>query len=147
MTVDLELATRIRAVLSGHPDIREQSMMGGLTFMSGGKMACGVIGDQLMVRVGPEAHAEALSRPHVRPMDFTGRPLSGFVYVAPAGIKTRAALTEWLERGLAYAAIAATRPTSLARPVLKRAPAPAPAPAKPSAKRPAVTATRRPRAR
>ena len=145
MTVDLELATRIRAVLSGHPDIREQPMMGGLTFMSGGKMACGVIGDQLMVRVGPEAHAEALSRPHVRPMDFTGRPLSGFVYVAPAGIKTRAALTEWLERGLAYAAIAATRPTSLARPVLKRAPAPAPA--TPSAKRPAVTATRRPRAR
>lgn len=147
MTVDLELATRIRALLSDRPDIREQSMMGGLTFMSGGKMACGVIGDQLMVRVGPEDHAEALTRPHVRPMDFTGRPLSGFVYVAPAGIKTRAALTEWLERGLAYAAVAATRPTSRARPKLERAPTAAPAPAKPSTKRPARSSTRRPRAR
>jgi len=63
-------------------------------------MAVGVSGDDLMVRVGPQRHEEALARPHARPMDFTGRPLRGFVFVAPAGFAGAAALRGWLELGV-----------------------------------------------
>ena len=71
-------------------------MFGGLAFMLSGNMLCGIAGDSLMARVGPRRYEEALARPHAREMDFTGRPLRGFVYVAPEGFESDADLAAWV---------------------------------------------------
>ncbi len=78
-------------------------MFGGLAFMCHGNMACGVIGSELMVRVGVNGWADALTRPHTREMDFTGRSMKGMVYVEPDGYASDEDLTAWIERGLAFA--------------------------------------------
>lgn len=103
MAYDETLARRVRAQLAGCDDLTERKMFGGLAFLFSGHMGCGIVGDDLMVRVGPEQHATALALPHVRPMDFTGKPLRGFVYVAAAGLATEAQLAEWLRRGVELA--------------------------------------------
>jgi hypothetical protein len=82
---DEDLAARVRAVLPRSKAVTERRMFGGLAFMLGGHMFCGVVKDTLMVRLGPEAASRALGQPHVRPMDFTGRPMKGMVFVDPAG--------------------------------------------------------------
>ena len=110
MAYDEALAARIRTLLAGRNDVREQKMFGGLAFLVGGKMAVGILGEDLMVRVGRDAYDEALERPHTRPMDFTGRPMKGMVYVAPAGIGSEHDLAGWLEAGVACAASLAARP-------------------------------------
>jgi TfoX/Sxy family transcriptional regulator of competence genes len=97
------LGGRIRSALATRDDVVEKRMFGGLAFMVGGNMAVGVIGSDLMVRVGPEADAEALARPHARPMDFSGRPMKGYVYVAPEGVDTDEALAAWVDRGVQFA--------------------------------------------
>ena len=79
---------RIRRVLGARPHITERRMFGGLAFLHDGRTRCGVVGDDLVVRVVEDEMAAALGRPHVRPMDFTGRPLRGFVYVAAPAIPT-----------------------------------------------------------
>ena len=104
MAFDEQLAERIRAVLHHRPAVTERRMFGGIAFMVGGNMACGVIRDDLMVRVGQDAHEEAIARPHARPMDFVGRPMRGMVYVAPAGVAEDAELARWVEAGAAFAA-------------------------------------------
>jgi TfoX/Sxy family transcriptional regulator of competence genes len=81
----------------------ERKMFGGLCFMSSGNMCFGVLGDEIMVRVGPDAYTEALQLPHAREMDFTGRSMRGMVYVDPDGISEDLDLEAWLQRGLAYA--------------------------------------------
>jgi len=101
MAYDERLADRVRKVLEGRAPILERRMMGGLCFMAGDHMACGLMGDELMVRVGRDA---VIADPHVRPMEMAGRRTAGFVLVAPAGVKTPAALKRWVERGLAVAA-------------------------------------------
>jgi hypothetical protein len=101
---DENLGARIRALMADREGVTERKMFGGLAFMVDDRMAVGVIGDELMVRVGPEAHAEALARPHVRPMDFSGRPMQGYVYVGPAGISADAELADWVGAGADYAA-------------------------------------------
>lgn len=68
-------------LLANRTDVTERKMFGGLTFMIGGHMCCGVNGNELIVRLDPEREDEALARPHARPMDFTGRPMSGFITV------------------------------------------------------------------
>jgi TfoX/Sxy family transcriptional regulator of competence genes len=78
MSYDLVLADRIRRVLGSRPDLSERKMFGGLAFLLDDKMCCGIVDRDLMVRVGPARYAEALARPHARPMDFTGRPLTDF---------------------------------------------------------------------
>ena len=103
MAYDEVLAERIRSVLGGRPDVSERKMFGGIAFMVADRMAVGVIDDDLMVRVGPDAHDEALAQPHTRPMDFTGRPPRGMVYVAPAGITTDSDLARWVQAGAEYA--------------------------------------------
>jgi TfoX/Sxy family transcriptional regulator of competence genes len=103
MSYDEKLADRIRAVLSERDDVVEKKMFGGLCFMVNGAMCCGLTKSDFMVRVGPDAYDEALAQPHARPMDFTGRPLTGMVYVDPAGLRTRAALARWIGRGVAVA--------------------------------------------
>ena len=85
MAYDEALAERTRDALTGRESVSERKMFGGLAFMVGGNMACGVIGEDLMVRLEAEDAERALSEKHTRPMDFTGRPMKGFLYVAPAG--------------------------------------------------------------
>jgi TfoX/Sxy family transcriptional regulator of competence genes len=104
MAYDEALAGRIRAFLARRQGVTERKMFGGVAFMLRGNMCCGALKKDLVVRVGPEYYPKALARPHVRPMDFTGRPLKGFVYVGPAGYRTDRALTRWIELGADYVA-------------------------------------------
>jgi len=104
MAYDEVLAERVRRALAGRNDLSEKKMFGGVAFMLHGNMSCGVEKDQLMVRVGPERYEEALAQPHARPMDFTGRPMRGMVYVTPEGCRTDEALKRWVEQGLNFAA-------------------------------------------
>ncbi len=103
MAYDEKLAERVRELLKRRRGIGEKKMFGGLAFLVNGHMACGIIGDELMVRVGPEAYDAALKKPGARAMDFTGRPMKGMVYVGPRGIRPAPSLEAWLEQGLSYA--------------------------------------------
>lgn len=102
MAYDESLADRIREVMTGDPGLSERKMFGGLAFMLDGHMCCGVVGDELMLRLGADGADKALERPHVRPMDFTGRPMSSMVYVAPEGLRGTA-LERWIEQAAAFA--------------------------------------------
>lgn len=99
MAYDERLVARVRALLAEREDVGERRMFGGLTFMVGGHMCCGVNGDELIVRLDPDREGEALLRPHARPMDLTGRPMRGFVTVRQAGLRGRA-LDRWLRDAL-----------------------------------------------
>ena len=103
MAYNEELADRIRISLDGQEGVVERKMFGGMTFMIHGNMCCGVLGDDLMVRVGPDGYDSALAEPHARPMDFTGRPMKGLVYVGPAGHESPAAIRRWVRRGADFA--------------------------------------------
>jgi hypothetical protein len=103
MAYDEVLAGRVRTLLRGRRGITERRMMGGLTFLCDGRMCGGVLGRDLVARVPREGMEAALARPHVRRMDFTGRPLAGFVYVAPEAIRRDVDLRAWLDDGLAVA--------------------------------------------
>ncbi len=102
MAYDEGLAERIRMALSETPDVTEKKMFGGLSFLVAGNMACGVL-DRLIVRVGKEKYADALARPHVREMDFTGRSMRGWVYVEPDGYESDADLQAWVKEGVQFA--------------------------------------------
>jgi TfoX/Sxy family transcriptional regulator of competence genes len=121
MAYDEKLADRIRGVLGPRPGVTERAMFGGLAFLLDGKMFCGVSGDELMVRVGPERHPEALGRKHVRPMDFTGRPMTGYVFVEPAGCRTEKAVQPWVDWSSAF--VATVEPSKRKK---KKAPRPRP---------------------
>jgi TfoX/Sxy family transcriptional regulator of competence genes len=110
MAYDEELANRVRRALGRLGDFDEKRMFGGLTFMVKGRMCCGVVGRELMVRVGPETYAEALAQPHAREMTFTGRPLAGMVYVAAAGLETDPALRAWTMRGWRFVSTLPIKP-------------------------------------
>lgn len=96
------LADRVRAALKAQRGVREKKMFGGLAFMLRGNMCCGVLGEDLVVRVGPAAHEKALARAHARPMDFTHKPMRGYVYVTPKGYAKPAALRSWLTMVIAF---------------------------------------------
>lgn len=102
MAYSEKLADRIRQQLSNRTDVVERKMFGGLAFMVKGHMCCGVVGDELMVRVGAEGYEAALKEKHAREMDFTGKPLRGMVYVGAPGIATAKQLGKWVERGLQF---------------------------------------------
>lgn len=104
MAYDETLAGRIRGVLAGRRGVTEKEMFGGVAFMVGGNMFVGIVKDELMVRVGPDAHDAALREARVRPMDFSGRPMKGYVYVAQEGCPSAAALALWVEKGASFAA-------------------------------------------
>ena len=108
MAYDEGLAQRLREGLADHDSVAPESvvekrMFGGLAFMLQGNMSCGVSGEVLMLRVGPAAYEEALARPHARPMDFTGKPLRGFVYVDPPGFEADDDLAGWIELSVRFA--------------------------------------------
>jgi len=96
MAFDPGLAQRIRELLGSRHGLTERKMFGGLAFLLNGCMFVGVQGSTLMARVGPERYAEALLVKHVRVMDFTGRPLKGYVYVEPEGIEEDRELAKWV---------------------------------------------------
>jgi TfoX/Sxy family transcriptional regulator of competence genes len=102
MAYDEHLANRVRDALSPRRTVTEKKMFGGVCFMLSGHMVCGIVDDKLMVRLAPEEAAARLTEPHVKPMDFTGRPLKGFLYVERGGTKTAAQLREWIERAAAF---------------------------------------------
>ena len=104
MAFDERLADRVRRALDGQRGLTETKMFGGLAFMLRGNMCCGVLGEDLVVRVGPDAHAAELRRPHARVMDFTHKPMKGYLYVGPKGVATLASLRSRLKPALAFAA-------------------------------------------
>ena len=104
MAYDVELAQRIRDQLAEYDQILvEKKMFGGLAFMLQGNFACGLTKDDLVVRVGPERYAEALEHPQAREMDFTGKPMKGWVYVNPEGYETDEYLAQWMQQGVNFA--------------------------------------------
>jgi TfoX/Sxy family transcriptional regulator of competence genes len=86
MAYDEDLADRARAVMPAHADVTERKMFGGLAFLLEGHMFAGIVGSELMVRLGEQAAQRALERDHVREMDFTGRPMKNMIFVQPAGL-------------------------------------------------------------
>jgi TfoX/Sxy family transcriptional regulator of competence genes len=101
MAYDEALADRVRAALAGESGVVERKMFGGLAFLVNGHMTCGIVGDDVMLRLGAEGAEQALRREHVRPMDFTGRPLTGMVFVEPAGARGHA-LRDWVQQALLF---------------------------------------------
>jgi hypothetical protein len=103
MAFDEGLAERIRERLGDQPGLVEKKMFGGVGFMLHGNMSCGVYKDDLIVRVGPDSYEEAVIRPHTRPFDITGRPMKGWVFVAPGGYESDDDLDGWVGEGVAFA--------------------------------------------
>jgi len=101
---DEALADRIREVLSARSDVSERNMFGGVVFMVARNMACGVLGEDLIVRLGEEEGEKALAEDGIRPFDFTGRPMKTTVYVSPEATADDTGLAEWVEAGADYAA-------------------------------------------
>lgn len=103
MAYDEALADRVRDLLSLREELTERKMFGGIAFMIGGNMACGVLGDELIVRLGDDAE-QALVQPHTRVFDFTGRPARGMVVVAPEATADDDDLAGWVDAGADFAA-------------------------------------------
>lgn len=97
-----KLANRIRILLKKRKKVTEKKMFGGIVFLLSGKMFCGVIKNDLVVRTGLDYYKKALTKPHTRPMDFTGRVIKGFVYVDSDGCKTDKILLEWINLSIDF---------------------------------------------
>ena len=104
MAYDEGVAQRLRECLQGISGVSEKKMFGGIAFMLNGNMCCGVVNSELMLRVGPDLYQQALSKPHAREMDFTGKPMKGFVYVAEPGIESDTDLNAWIDLARSFAA-------------------------------------------
>lgn len=102
MAFDEGLAQRIREALAVASDVVEKRMFGGLAFLIHGHMFCGIVGTELMLRVGPKQYDNILSMPYVRQMDFTGRPMKGFVFISEKGFEEDGQLHEWIALGLKF---------------------------------------------
>lgn len=96
------LAARTRQALGRAPGLEAKKMMGGLTYMVNGKMCVGILNDDLMCRIDPEIHEAALQKKGCREMDFTGKPMRGYVFVGPAGTKSDADLKKWVAMSLDF---------------------------------------------
>ena len=103
MAYDRDLADRLREHLAG-ATVTEKHMFGGLAFLVHGNMACGVRGEDLIVRLAADAVESVQSEPGVRPFDLTGRPMKGWLLVATDGHAEDDDLRRWVDRGVAYAA-------------------------------------------
>lgn len=102
MAYDEGLAQRIREHLQDQTDVEEKKMFGGLCFMISRHMCCGILGDKMMARVGPENYDVNLQKEHARKMDFTGKPMKGMLYVEPDGLQSDRDLNEWIGVCLDY---------------------------------------------
>jgi TfoX/Sxy family transcriptional regulator of competence genes len=104
MAYDEALADRVRDLLAARAEVSERKMFGGVAFMVAGNMACGVLGEDLIVRLGEDEAGSALEEDGVRPFDFTGRPMKTTVYVSAERTSEDAGLAEWVEAGADFAA-------------------------------------------
>ena len=102
MSFDELLAQKIQDLISSRPDFEAKKLFGGIGFMLNGNMACGVYQRYLIVRVGPDAYADVLGKPHTRPFDITGRPMTGWVLVDPEGIAADEQLRSWVQMGIDF---------------------------------------------
>lgn len=102
MAFDEDVASRVRQSVAAHAGISERKMFGGLCLMVNGNMFAGVNGNELMLRVGPQRFEDLLAKPGARPMDFTGRPMNGYLYIASSAFESDEALSDWLENALAF---------------------------------------------
>ena len=102
MAYDEQLADRIREILVDQPEIEEKQMMGGVAFMVNNKMCVGVIKDEMMARIDPEIFEEAIEKQGCRPMDFTYKPMKGWVFISPEGIDTVKDLEYWIALALDF---------------------------------------------
>jgi TfoX/Sxy family transcriptional regulator of competence genes len=96
-------AQRLAAALGPLPGLTEKRMFGGISYLLRGNLACGVLGEELIVRVGPAQHAAALAQPGARVFDFSGRPMTGWVTVAPAGYASDDELARWVKLAIDFA--------------------------------------------
>lgn len=103
MPYDNGLAERIREYISRRDDIIEKKMFGGIAHLLNGNICCGIVGDHLVVRVGPDNYQDALAEDLVSAFDITGRAMRGWVMVAPEGIGDDDDLKGWIERGVTFA--------------------------------------------
>ncbi|MCA6361675.1 MAG: TfoX/Sxy family protein [Bacteroidetes bacterium] len=102
MPFNEKISDRIREALMNQAHVEEKYMFGGVCYMVNGKMCVGVVGDEMMCRIDPGKEAEALSKNGCRLMDFTGRPMKGYVYVDNSGMKTKAEFDYWINLCLAF---------------------------------------------
>jgi TfoX/Sxy family transcriptional regulator of competence genes len=102
MAYDEALAERVRAAMVGRHGLSERKMFGGVCFMLHGNMFAGVESGRIMLRVGADRFEAALARPGARPMDFTGRPMTGFVFVDSSAVESDGRLHDWLQEALGY---------------------------------------------
>ena len=103
MAYDEAFAERVRAALKGRRGIVERRMFGGIAFLVRGRMACGVLKTELVLKLGEEETARALKKPHTCPMDFTGKIIKSMIYVKPGGTKTSRSLKAWVDRAVDHA--------------------------------------------
>jgi TfoX/Sxy family transcriptional regulator of competence genes len=105
MAYDKKLAAHMYQILQevNPPGLVEKKMFGGVGYLVQGNMACGVHGNELIVRVGTDGYVDALNRPGARPFDLTGRPMNGWVSVRPSGFPTSQVLQEWVNLGVQFA--------------------------------------------
>ena len=118
MAYDERFAERVRRALAPRRDAVERKMFGGVAFMVAGHMCCGIVGERLMIRLSPEDAAEYLGTPNVSAMDFTGKPLRGFLYIEPAGTSSSTSLRTWIARAVHFAE---SGPHKTRRPAKKKA--------------------------
>ena len=104
MAYDEALAERVRGLIGPRPDVTEIKMFGGLCFTTNGNMFAGIMRDELLARVGPEASDEALSRPGTRLAEMGSRPMKGYLHVGSPAIDTDAGLQAWVDQTYAFAA-------------------------------------------
>jgi TfoX/Sxy family transcriptional regulator of competence genes len=103
MAYDEHLAARVnRALTEKKVDFHEKKMFGGVVFMVDDKMCVGIVKTDMMARIGPDEYEAALEKPHVRPMDFSRRPMAGYVFVEPDGVDADDDLEYWVDLALAF---------------------------------------------
>lgn len=102
MTYEEKLAAQIAEVLKGKREVSQKKMFGGLCFLLNGNMLCGIAKGKLVARVGPDHYEKALRLKNTAPMDFTGKPLKGMVYVLPEGTKSKTSVKRWVEKSVAF---------------------------------------------
>lgn len=104
MAYDEALADRTRDAIGPRRGVTEKKMFGGVAFLLDGKMFCGISNDDLMVRIGADRYAASLAEPHVRPMDFTGRPMNGYIFVGAPGTRSTDAVRKWVDLAAGFVA-------------------------------------------
>jgi TfoX/Sxy family transcriptional regulator of competence genes len=102
MSYDERIAGRIRERFENFKNVEEKEMMGGLTFMVNDKMCVGVIKDEMMCRIDPEFHETAVEMTGCRTMDFTRRPMKGYVMIEEAGMRSKKDFDYWIDLALDF---------------------------------------------